>query len=319
MPMLDMPLAELEVYQGKNPRPGDFDAFWDRSLAEMQATDPQVTLSPASFQTPAAECFDLTFTGVGGARIYAKYARPRKLRGKAPAILQFHGYSWHGGEWNEKLSWIANGFCVAALDCRGQGGRSEDPGGVKGTTLNGHIIRGLDDSPEKLLYRSIFLDCAQLARIVMGMDEVDETRVGAAGGSQGGGLTLACAALEPRVARIAPTFPFLSDYYRVWEMDLDQNAYAELRTFLKFFDPRHEREHEVFERLGYIDVQHLAPRIRAEVLMGTGLLDSVTPPSTVFAAYNKIGSKKRMVVYPDYGHEALLGFGDMSYEFLMQM
>jgi cephalosporin-C deacetylase len=130
-------------------------------------------------------------------------------------------------------------------------------------------------------------------------------------------LTLACAALEPRVKRIAPAFPCLSDYYRVWEMDLDQNAYAELRTFLKFFDPRHEREHEIFERLGYIDVQHLAPRIQAEVLMGTGLLDNITPPSTVFAAYNKIGSKKEMKVYPDYTHEGLFEFSDMSYQFLL--
>ena len=31
---------------------------------------------------------------------------------------------------------------VAAMDCRGQGGLSEDVGGVKGTTVNGHIIRG---------------------------------------------------------------------------------------------------------------------------------------------------------------------------------
>jgi len=32
---------------------------------------------------------------------------------------------------------------MAAMDCRGQGGSSEDSGGVKGNTLCGHIIRGL--------------------------------------------------------------------------------------------------------------------------------------------------------------------------------
>src|SRR5690606_27487397 len=100
------------------------------------------------------------------------------------------------------------------------GGQSEDTGGVKGTTRDGHIVRGLDDSPDNLLFRHIFLDAAQLAGIVMGFDEVDATRVGAFGGSQGGALTLACAALEPRIRRAAPTFPFLCDYQRVWEMDL---------------------------------------------------------------------------------------------------
>ena len=79
------------------------------------------------------------------------------------------------------------GFSLASLDCRGQGGLSQDVGGVKGTTLNGHILRGLDDAPRNLLFRGIFLDAAQLAGIIMAMPEVDGDRVGAFGGSQGGG------------------------------------------------------------------------------------------------------------------------------------
>lgn len=317
--MLDMPLAELEVYQGRNPRPADFDEFWDKSVAEMRSLDAKVTLQKADFQCKGAECFDLTFTGVGGSRVYAKFARPANLDKPAPAVALFHGYSGHSGDWHDKMAWVNAGLCIAALDCRGQGGKSEDLGSVRGNTYHGHIIRGLDDSPEKLLFRSIFLDCAQLAGILIDMPEVDGSKVGAHGGSQGGGLTLACGSLEPRVARIAPVFPFLSDYLRVWEMDLDVHAYAELREFFKHFDPRHERENLIFERLGYIDVHHLAPRIRAEVLMGTGLLDNITPPSTVFAAYNQIQSPKKMVVYPDFGHEGLPDFTDMAFQWLASM
>jgi cephalosporin-C deacetylase len=313
-----MPLAELERDQGRNPRPHDFDEFWDASLAEMRRVDPQIELTPHPLKADFAECFDLHFTGVGGARLYAKYLRPKGKK-NCPAVLQFHGYTWHSGEWHDKLAYVANGFCVAALDCRGQGGRSEEVGGVKGTTHKGHIIRGLDDSPEKLLFRSIFLDTAQLAQIVMDMPEVDATRVAAMGGSQGGALTLACAALEPRIRKAAPVFPFLSDYKRTWEMDQAVAAYEELRHFFRMHDPRHEREEEIFNRLGYIDIQHLAPRIRAEVLMGVGLMDTVCLPSTQFAAYNKITSPKRTVIYPDYGHEGLPGFGDMTYDFLADL
>jgi cephalosporin-C deacetylase len=200
----------------------------------------------------------------------------------------FHGYSGSSGDWCDKLAYVANGFSVAALDCRGQGGLSEDAGSVRGNTLRGHIIRGLDDSPDRLLFRQIFLDCAQLAGIVMSMEEVDPDRVGATGGSQGGGLTLACAALEPRIRRCAPVFPFLCDYLRVWEMDLDVAAYDELRTYFRLFDPLHEHKDEAFTRLGYIDCQHLAPRIRAETMLSFGLIDSICPPSSQFAAYNKI-------------------------------
>jgi cephalosporin-C deacetylase len=316
MPVFEMPLAELKTYQGRNPRPADFDEYWDGALAEMRALDAKVELVPSEFTAAAAECFDLYFTGVGGARIHAKYLRPKSAARPHPAVVEFHGYSGNSGDWAPKLKWVSQGFSVAALDCRGQGGKSEDIGSVVGNTLRGHIIRGLDDRPENLLFRQIYLDCAQLAGIVMAMPEVDAKRVGATGGSQGGGLTLACASLEPRIARAAPVFPFLCDYQRVWEMDLAVAAYEEIKQYFRFFDPRHEREEDVWTKLGYIDNQHLAPRIRAKVLMVVGLMDQVCPPSTQFAAYNKITSEKEMVLYPDFGHEGLPGAEDTIFGFM---
>lgn len=321
MAVFEKPLDELKLYRGTNPRPDDFDAYWDSSVAELAALDPRVELKPSpALSTRAAECFDLWFTGVGGARVYAKYLRPRAARGRHPALLLFHGYTGNSGDWADKLGYVGQGFCVAALDCRGQGGRSEDVGGVKGGTQRGHIIRGLDDpDPKKLLYRSIFLDAAQLARIVMAFPEVDAGRVAAAGASQGGALALACAALEPGIRRAAPAYPFLSDYQRVWEMDLAKDAYEELHLHFRRFDPRHERAREIFTRLGYIDCQHLAPRIRAEVLMFTGLMDTVCPPSSQFAVYNRLAGPKSMVLYPDFGHEGLPDLNDRTFNFLQDL
>ncbi len=321
MPMLDMPLEQLKTYQGRTPCPPDFDEYWDRSLAEMRALDPEIELRPAPFHVHGVDCFDLYFTGVGGARIHAKYLRPAmKAKGKThPAVVQFHGYSGNCGDWGDKLSWVALGHSIASMDCRGQGGFSQDLGGVTGTTLKGHIIRGLQDGPDHLLFRSVYLDAAQLAGIVMSMPEVDPARVGVLGGSQGGGLTLACAALEPRVKRAAPTFPFLCDYRRVWEMDLAKDAYDEIRAFFRQFDPQHKREDEIWATLAHIDVQHLAKRIRAEVLMGVGLMDSICPPSTQFAAFNKIKATKHLEIYPDFGHEGLPGFGDKVMQFMLSL
>lgn len=318
MPVIDLPLVELETYAGRNPKPDDFDAYWQRALAELEATDPRLELVPASFQTPFAECFHLYFTGVGGARVHAKYLRPRGSSARHPALLEFHGYNGNSGDFATKLSWVASGFAVASLDCRGQGGLSEDVGGVFGTTQHGHIIRGLLDKPDALLYRQIFLDTAELARIVLGFPEIDPERVGARGASQGGALTLACAALEPRIRRAAPVYPFLSDYQRVWEMDLAKDAYGELRSFFRYHDPTHERIDHWFRTLGYIDVQHLAPRIRADVMMAIGLMDTVCPPSSQFAAYNKIRSPKTRVLYPDFAHESLPGWADREWRFFSE-
>lgn len=316
MPLIDKPLAELRTYTGRNPQPADFDSFWDKGIAEMKALGTKAELVPAKFTAAVADCFDLYFTGVGGSRVHAKYLRPKNAPKPHPAICFFHGYSGSGGDWFDKLAWVAQGYAIAALDCRGQGGSSQDLGGTTGNTLKGHIIRGLDDAPEKLLFRQIFLDTAQLAGIVMNLPEVDPNRVGATGGSQGGGLTLACAALEPRIQRAAPVFPFLCDYQRVWEMDFSVGAYEELRTYFRLFDPKHEREAAIFTKLGYIDCQHLAPRIRAEVLLLVGLMDTICPPSTQFAAYNKITAKKDLIVYPDFGHESLPGANDSISAFM---
>ena len=118
--LIDMPLEELKVYQGINPRPHDFDEYWDRALDEMKALDPEVEMVPAEFQTPFAECFHLYFTGVGGARVHAKYLRPKNSSEPHPAVLMFHGYSGNSGDWSDKLAYVASGFSVAALDCRGR-------------------------------------------------------------------------------------------------------------------------------------------------------------------------------------------------------
>lgn len=320
MPILDMPLSELYTYQGRNERPADLDAYWDRAVSEMEALGTGCELVPADFQVPGAECYHLYFTGVGGARVHGMLLKPGKIEGRLPAVLQFHGYSGDCGSFAEKLNYVCAGFVVAALDCRGQGGRSQDVSATIGNTLHGHIIRGLEDpDPEKLLYRSLYLDTAQLARIVMALPYVDETRVGATGGSQGGGLTLACAALTPTLNRAAPQMPFLCDYRRVWEMDLDLDAYAELRDYFRHTDPLHQHETETFTRLGYIDNQHLAHRIRAEVMMATGLLDNICPPSSQFAAYNKITSKKQVVIYPDYKHEGYPLWDEKVMQFMLGM
>ena len=318
MPAFDLPLDELREYAGTNPRPDDFDDYWTDALAELDAIeDADVRLEPVAHPAAYAECFDLTFTGVRGARVYAKYLRPAASSAPVPGLVVFHGYSASSPDWFELLPYVAQGFAVAALDCRGQGGRSQDPGGVHGGTLEGHIVRGLGDDPQNLAFRHVYLDTVQLARIVMDLPGVDAARVGVTGASQGGALTLVCAALEPRVRAAASVFPFLCDFQRVWEMDLATDAYAEIRGWLRRFDPTHADIDGLWRTLGYIDVQHLAPRIEADVLMFTGLMDTICPPSTQFAAYNAIRSPKQMVLYPDYEHEPMPGRDDRILAFLV--
>jgi len=45
-------------------------------------------------------------------------------------------------------------------------------------------------------------------------------------------------------------------------------------------------------------------------------MDQICPPSTQFAAYNKIQSEKQLAIYPDFGHELLPGRDDAVFQFM---
>ena len=314
-----MSLEEMRNYQGTNPRPGDFDSFWEEETEQLNIWDPQPSLVASSVRFLSAECFDLYFRGTDHAKIHAKYIRPREYKGRLPVIFLFHGYTGDSGDWWDKLSWVQQGFAVAALDCRGQAGLSQDLGQVNGTTYLGHIVRGLMDGPKQLLYRKIFVDTALLVKVVKSMPEIDSCRMAVHGGSQGGALSLVCAALVPEIKKAAVLYPFLSDYKRVYDLNCAGSAYQELTPFFRAHDPLHEKEFEFFERLGYIDVQNFTPHIRADVLWAAALRDEACPPSTQFAAYNHLTSSKEMVLYPDFGHEGLPGYMDRCFQFMEEL
>jgi len=320
MPQLDLPIHELKQYLGSSPLPVDFDNYWDRALADLHLSGADFTLERAEFTAPGIRCEYLYFTGAGNARVCCKFLCPENVHGKIPGIAMFHGYSGSSGSWMSMLPYAYGGFAVLALDVRGQMGRSEDTHCVSGNTLRGHIIRGLSSNdPEKLFFRNVFLDAAKTAQILMSMDWIDETRIGATGGSQGGALTIACAALEPRVKMNAPLFPFLSDYQRTWEMDLYKSAYEELSYYIREMDPRHQNIGRMFELLGYIDVSNLAPRIKGETYMFLTLQDDICPPSTQFAVYNRIKGPKSCEIYPNHGHETLPHSDELIYEYFKRL
>ena len=327
MPSLDMPLEELKTYRGAIPAPANFDKYWDLALKELDAIGVKYVFEDAPFSAPGVTCKYLYFDGVSGARICCKFLCPDKTwqayQEKAsfskdtqlPAIAMFHGYFMDSGGWFEKLPYAYAGFTVLAMDVRGQMGNSIDTKQVEGNTLKGHIIRGLRGyDPENLFFRNVYLDAAQTVRVLMSLDFVDENRVGATGPSQGGALTIACAALEPKVKLLAPIFPFLSDFKRTWEMDLFKQAYEELSYFIRYQEPRQKNLDKMFETLSYIDVSNLAPRVKGETYMFITLLDDICPPSTQFAAYNKITTKKSCEIYPNHAHEKLPESDELIFE-----
>lgn len=307
MPLsVDMPLSQLKEYKGSSIKPNDMLEYWEEAKKEIETLDLIPKIVKNSFETPYCECYDLYFIGVERANIHVKYLKPKKIdeNKKIPAILEFHGYGGCSKDWTYKLPYVACGIAVFSMECRGQLGESTDSYGEDNNFRTCNLMRGVQN-PKSLYYKKVFLDALHLSKIIKTFSFIDENRIGAMGYSQGGGIALALAALNPKIKSVFAVYPFLSDYHRCWNMDTGA-AYEDIKNYFRQKDPQHKKEEEYFYNLGYIDIQNMADWIKADVTMTTGLMDKICPPSTQFACYNKIKSEKRHLIFPEYGHEDML-------------
>lgn len=307
-------LALWSDYRGSQSKPTDFDDFWEKALAEVEELGLDYQLRPAAFKSPLADCFELVFSAVGGSKIVCQCLKPKEMTRKCPVMFQFHGYHTNVGDWSDKLSLVALGYMVVAMDVPGQGGSSQDCSQTAGGTLKGHLLRGVEEGPENLFYKRVYQAIYQLTRIVASMTEVDSQRFYSYGVSQGGALALVCASFCPQVKASFVQYPFLSDFREAYGLQAEQSAYEELPYYFRFRDPLHEKEEAVFAALDYIDIQYLVPRIKAKVFWGMALEDRICHPKTQFAVYNQLQTEKELIFYPEFGHEYLPKFNDMMHQ-----
>lgn len=309
-------IEALSDYSGSTPMPEDFDQFWKERISEADAVPLDYTITPSEIPPfPSCTYSDLWFTGMGGAKLYAKYLKP-VTQAPVPLVLQFHGYPGSTRSWFEQSSFAGMGCSLLALDCPGQGGPGQDLGGYQGTTVSGHIIAGLDGNPKDMYYVRLHQNIRILCRIVQQLEGIDLRRVFVNGGSQGGALGLACCALNPDlINRAAIQYPFLSDFRMVWELGADEIAYEGLRYYSRWFDPDGSKEEHWFHQLSYIDSKNFAHLVRCPVLFATGLEDTVCPPQTQCAVYNQLTCPKKRYLYPGFGHEEIQDFDDLLLDF----
>ncbi|GAB3567830.1 cephalosporin-C deacetylase [Amycolatopsis endophytica] len=302
--LYDLPLSELSEYRPPLDEPADLDAFWAAALAEADelALDPE--FRPHSTLLRTVEVFDASFTGSGGQRVSAWLVLPRARPARSPCVVQYLGYNLGRGLPHDFLTWSAFGYAHLVVDTRGQGGKSI-PGSTAdlmpaapGPHVPGFLTLGILD-PEQYFYRRVYVDAVRAVAAAKAHPEIDADRIVVTGGSQGGGITLAAAALAPGVAAAMPDVPFLCHFRRGAEIASD-GPYRELVTWLAAH--RH-RAAEAFATLRYFDNAVLSARASAPALFSVALRDPVCPPSTVFAAYNRYGGPGEIRVWEWNEHE----------------
>jgi len=291
-------------------KPNDFESFWKNGKKQVDSLSFNFSLVKSELYSIVAEAYDLYFVGINNAKIHAQLVQPKDPIKPMPVLFQFHGYHGNAGDWGDKIAYAAEGILVVTLNVRGQGGQSEDTTISKGGTIKGHIIRGVEEGPENLLYRQVYLDIYQLIQIVTKLPNIDLNHLYAYGASQGGALALLASYFEPKIKQVFCLYPFLSIFREAFKLDVEDSAYEELAYWFRYRDPQHKQELSFFKTLDYIDLQFFTSNIQAKVLWGIGLEDRVCHPKLQMGIYNTLKSEKEMMFLPEYGHEYIPEFSD---------
>ena len=141
------------------------------------------------------------------------------------------------------------------------------------------------------------MDCVRGMDFLCQRTDVDPNRVGMWSRSQGGGLTLATAALDSRLRAAVAEEPFLCNF--PLSIDITTSPYKELCSYAS---ENPEQRQQMLETLAYFDTLNLAQLISCPVLVNIGMKDQTCPTPTIMPVFENIPGLKALYVYPDLVH-----------------
>lgn len=309
MAYFDLPFEQLQEYRPSRQEPQDFDSFWQETLDQARSFPLKAKFEPVDYGLRTVEAFDVTFNGYGGQPVKGWLLLPKQRSGPVPCVVEYIGYGGGRGFPTDWLLWSSAGYAHLVMDTRGQGsnwrkGDTPDPEVDGGNPqFPGFMTRGVLN-PKTYYYRRVFTDGVRAVETALGHPAIDSERIAVTGGSQGGGISIAVAGLEPRVKVTMPDVPFLCHFRRATQIT-DSHPYQEIVVFCK---AQRDQIDTVFNTLNYFDGMHFATRSKAQTLFSVSLMDDICPPSTVFAAYNYFAGPKQIKVWQFNKHEGGEGF-----------
>ncbi len=331
-----MPLAET--------RPADFGDFWEKGKAELAKVplDPkegpmQVFGSeeineynvkgaclPPDFDPEGRRCekvesCKVDFAGPGGGRVYGWLAKPEG-KGPFPAMLVLPGAGFAARP--RPLEHARHGYL--SLDIQIHGQEVDLP---KYEPLPGYNDSWIFEPPEKYYFRNVYLRAWQGINYLVSRPDVDPKRIVVVGGSQGGRLSIVVSALDQRVAAAvvaianSPNWPHLRWVTRLngYAMPGDKNPDPglvlgdgmDVAGAPPVFSEPADR------CMAYYDPMNFAPDAQCPVMFNAGLIDPVSPPYSVFAAFNRWGGKEKIMVSLDgLGHDWCAEFDRRAFRWL---
>jgi cephalosporin-C deacetylase-like acetyl esterase len=288
-----------ELLQSSHPKPADFNSFWQTAKDELAKVSPDFKVTPLPEQaTQNRYVYAIQMKSLGDMTIRGWMTIPKLVdkHKKFVVLLALPGYQANlmpmtGGD---------NDMAIITLNVRGQGNSKDQISTLRNEFIFYHI-----EDKNKYVMRGVIMDCLRCVDFICSRPELKHDQILVSGGSMGGFLALATAALDKRVTICSTQNPILCDVRNLpGEVDwpfIDINKYIATQPGLTL--------DKVLNTLDYFDTKNFASEVTCPTLMGIGLLDPIAPPNNEYVAFNNIPAKsKRIMPYKDLAHEVNIDF-----------
>lgn len=265
-------------------KPAEFGAFWASKLAALK----QVPLNPR-LETTSADRDDVELYTVKvdslNSTMQGYLAKP-KATGKYPALVIYQYAGVYALQKSQSTDRAAEGWLVLNVS-------SHDMPPDQATAPRDYSTLGNTDR-ETSYFLNMYLRDTRALDYIQSRPDWDGRTIVIMGTSMGGQQSFATAGLNPeRVTAMIVNVPAGGDIsgdltgskrgYPGWTID----------------DPK------IVETARYFDIMNFAPAIKAKSLVAIGLMDTISPPFGIFAAFNQIQGTKEAVPMADSDHNNL--------------
>ena len=293
----------LEKLQTPLTKAADFEVFWSSTLDKYlpKNSAPIVVDHPTPMKH--VDVKDVTVSGFNGDPIKGWFLASKSADASTPCIIMYDGYGGGRGLPHEWLFWVNVGYRVLVMDTRGQGGGfrlsdTADGAYPRASQTPGFMTSGVLNKDD-YYYRRVFVDAVAFVEAARQLPGVNPDRIIVAGGSQGGGISLAAASLSHHVFAAMPDVPFLCNYKKATEM-VDTYPYHEITLYCRI---HRDKVDQVFSTLSYFDCMNLVTMAKAPALISIGMHDPVCPPDTIFSMRNHYAGPVTTEIYEYNTHE----------------
>lgn len=276
------------------PEPEQFGTFWRKGLEEVGGVPADVRMEPVgALCNEKRRVFRISFATVNGQRIYGFLTLPNRP-GRFPVLVTVPGAGPGSGpdlepEHEAFAVLLCNVFPYETTEDGEENLRRYEE--FNREML--YVFRGTE-SAERYFMRPVVLGVCRAVDWIAEQPFADAGRIGMFGSSQGGGLCLMTAGLNPRISAAAVNVPAFCDHG------------AETCGWPQF--AKNGFDDETVRRMELFDAVHFARRIRCPVQIIAGLKDPVCPPQSVYAAFHCLKGWKRMIAEPEMAHEIRAGY-----------